>query len=206
MHNSTMSQLRLEVSGQPRDVGPVRALLSASTSLYVGDGVLSRCGNSRFVDLVKPQLPRHKGKSTFPEDHPLSVGMRGRASGCMGKSDIVFGIGTSLSGSFGSSVPPGKTIVLCNIGEYDLNLFHRTKYAVVGDAKLVLRQLIDEVKKQAGAEGRRSNKKLEEEIAQERRSCSSRSGDPNLGQMTSPSTPTGSSGFMMHPSTGRTRS
>jgi acetolactate synthase-1/2/3 large subunit len=160
----------------PRDVEvAVRALLNAKAPLlYVGDGVLQAdaCGELKeFVDLVQaPVATSIKGKSAFPEDHPLSVGMRGRALWlCMGKSDLVFGIGTSLSGSFGSSVPPGKTIVLCNIGEYDLNLFHRTKYAVVGDAKLVLRQLIDEVKKQAGAEGRRRNKKLEEEIAQEKK-------------------------------------
>jgi acetolactate synthase-1/2/3 large subunit len=141
--------------------------------LYVGDGVLQAdaCKELKeFVELVQaPVATSMKGKSAFPEDHPLSVGMRGRALWlCMGRADLVFGIGTSMSGSFGAPVPPGKTIVICNIGEYDVNLFQRATHAVIGDAKLVLRQLIDEVKKQTGGEGRRRNEELENEIAREK--------------------------------------
>jgi len=159
----------------PRDVEvAVRALLDAKAPLlYVGDGVMQAdaCEELReFVELVQaPVATSIKGKSAFPEDHPLSVGMRGRALWmCMGRADLVFGIGTSLSGSFGAPVPPGKTIILCNIGEYDVNLFHKVKHAVIGDAKLVLRQLIEEVKRQTNGEGRRRNEELEEEVAREK--------------------------------------
>lgn len=159
----------------PRDVEvAVRALLNAKAPLlYIGDGVLQAdaCEDLKeFAELVQvPVATSIKGKSSFPENHPLSVGMRGRALWmCMGRADLVFGIGTSLSGSFGAPVPPGKTIVLCNIGEYDVNLFHTVKHAVIGDAKLVLRQLIDEVKKQTKGTGRKRNEKLENEIAKEK--------------------------------------
>lgn len=159
----------------PRDVEvAIRALLNAKAPLlYVGDGVLKAdaCEDLKeFVELVQvPVATSIKGKSAFPEDHPLSVGMRGRALWlCMGRADLVFGVGTSMSGSFGAPVPPGKTIVICNIGEYDVNLFHRAKYAVIGDAKLVLRQLIEEVKKQTGGEGRKRNGELENDIAREK--------------------------------------
>ena len=161
--------------GNPRDIEiAVRAILNAKAPvLYVGDGVLQAdaAGELReFVELIQaPVITSIKGKSAFPENHPLSVGMRGRALWmCMGRADLVFGIGTSLSGAFGPPVPPGKTIVLCNIGEYDINLYHRVKHAVIGDAKLVLRQLIEEVKKQTNGTGRRRNEELENEIAREK--------------------------------------
>jgi len=159
----------------PRDVEvAVRALLNAKAPLlYVGDGVLQAdaCEELKeFVGLVQaPVATSIKGKSAFPENHPLSVGMRGRALWlCMGRADLVFGIGTSMSGAFSASVPDGKNVIICNIGEYDVNLFQRAKHAVIGDAKLVLRQLIEEVKKQTNGSGRRRNEALEAEIAREK--------------------------------------
>jgi acetolactate synthase-1/2/3 large subunit len=85
---------------------------------------------------------------------------------CLGKADLVFGIGTSLSGAFGPPIPPNIPIILCNIGEYDVNLYHRVSHVVIGDAKLVLRQLIEEVKKRI--HGERRNEKLEKAIAKEK--------------------------------------
>jgi thiamine pyrophosphate-dependent acetolactate synthase large subunit-like protein len=159
----------------PHDVEvAVRALLNAKAPLlYVGDGVLQADGCEELKEFVEvtqvPVATSIKGKSAFPENHPLSIGMRGRALWmCMGRADLVFGIGTSLSGSFSAPVPPGKTIILSNIGEYDLNLFHRVKHAVIGDAKLVLKQLTEEVKKQTGGSGRGRNEELEREIAKEK--------------------------------------
>ncbi len=161
--------------GNPRDVEvAVRALLNAKMPLlYVGDGILQADAADELKQLVEliqiPVCTSMKGKSAFPENHPLSVGMRGRAFWmCMGRSDLVFGIGTSLSGSFGPSVPSGKTIVLCNVGEYDVNLYHKVKHAVIGDAKLVILQLIEEVKKQTSGMGRRRNMELEKEISREK--------------------------------------
>lgn len=159
--------------GNPRDIElAVRAILNAKAPvLYVGDGVLQADAAQElfeFVGLVQaPVITSIKGKSAFPEDHPLSVGMRGRALWmCLGRADLVFGIGTSLSGICGPPVPPGIPLVLCNIGEYDVNLYHRVNHVVIGDAKLVLRQLIEEVKKQT--HGQRRNEQLEKEIAKEK--------------------------------------
>ncbi len=159
----------------PRDVEvAVRALLNSEKPvLYVGDGVLQADATEKlreFVELIQiPVITSIKGKSAFPENHPLSVGMRGRALWLsMSRADLVFGIGTSMSGAFGPPVPPGKTIILNNIGEYDVNLFHRVNHAVIGDAKLVLSQLIEEVKRQTGGNGRRRNEVLENEIAKEK--------------------------------------
>ncbi len=161
--------------GDPHDVEvAVRALLAAQHPvLYVGDGVLRADAAEElraFVDLVQaPVVTNLKGKSAFPENHPLSAGIRGRAVWlCMGRADLVFGIGTSLSEAHGTPVPPGAKIVLCNIGEYDVNLYRRAHHVVIGDAKLVLRQLAAEVQRQTGGAGVRRNEALEAEIAQEK--------------------------------------
>ncbi|MCJ7633749.1 thiamine pyrophosphate-binding protein, partial [Candidatus Bathyarchaeota archaeon] len=110
--------------GNPRDVEvAVRALLNAKMPLlYIGDGILQADAAEELRQLVEliqtPVGTSMKGKSAFPENHPLSVGMRGRAFWmCMGRADLVLGIGTSLSGSFGPPVSSGKTIILCNVGE-----------------------------------------------------------------------------------------
>lgn len=159
----------------PRDVEiAIRALLGAKAPVfYVGDGVLRANAAEELKEFVElagvPVLTSIKGKSVFPENHPLSLGMRGRAVWmCLGRADLVFGIGTSLSGAFGTPVPPGKEIILCNIGEYDVNLYHRAKHVVLGDAKLVLRQLIDEVRKQTNGYGRSRDEVLESEIVKEK--------------------------------------
>jgi thiamine pyrophosphate-dependent acetolactate synthase large subunit-like protein len=161
--------------GNPHDVEvAVRALLNAKAPVfYVGDGVLQADACEELMELVNlvkvPVITSIKGKSAFPENNPLSVGMRGRALWrCMGKADLVFGIGTSMSGAFGPPVPSGKDIIICNIGEHDVNLYHRVKHAVIGDAKLVLRQLIDEVLRQTNGSGCKKNLKVENEIAREK--------------------------------------
>ena len=159
----------------PRDVEvAVRALLNAKVPVfYVGDGVLQADACEELKELVNlvqvPVITSMKGKSAFPENHPLSLGMRGRALWlCLGRADLVFGLGTSMSGAFGPPVPAGKNIIICNIGEYDVNLYHPVNHAVIGDSKLVMRQLIEEVKKQTNGAGVRKNEELEKEIAQEK--------------------------------------
>src|SRR5204862_206559 len=60
----------------------VRTLLGAKDPLlYVGEGVLYAGATSellKFAELAQvPVLTTLKGKSAFPENHPLSVGCRG---------------------------------------------------------------------------------------------------------------------------------
>ena len=78
---------------------------------------------------------------------------------------MVFGIGCSFTTNLASiAVPTGKTLVQCTVDEKDLNKEHQIQQAVVGDAKLVIRQLIDEVKKQAGSNGREDTQDVRAEI------------------------------------------
>ncbi|MFQ6052706.1 MAG: thiamine pyrophosphate-dependent enzyme, partial [Candidatus Bathyarchaeia archaeon] len=147
--------------GDPRDVEvAVRALLAARRPIiYAGQGVFhaDACDELlEFAELVQtPVLTTLKAKSAFPEDHPLSLGVRGvPAEMFLRGSDLIFAVGSSLSpGRFSHHIPgaSGKVIVQCTIDEMDINRNYRVDHAVVGDAKLVLGQLTAEAKERAGS-------------------------------------------------------
>ena len=149
----------------PDDVkAAVTALLAAKDPLiYAGEGVYYADATAellQFAELVQaPVLTTLKAKGTFPENHPLSVGVRGsHAAHFLNKCDVLFSIGSSLfPNRFSHAVPAPekKTIVQCTVDMLDINRSFETKHAVIGDAKLTLQALIAEVSKQAG--GARKN-------------------------------------------------
>ena len=163
-------------AGDPQDVADVvKMLLAAKTPVFhVGQGVLDcEAWNElrEFAELVNaPVMTITTGKSAFPEDHPLALGNGGStATGMVDhflkKADLVFGIGSSFYVSLvGSPVPQGKVMVQCTQDERDLNNEYPLDGAVLGDVKLVLQQLIAEVKKQAGANGRKGNAAVANEV------------------------------------------
>jgi acetolactate synthase-1/2/3 large subunit len=72
------------------------------------------------------------------------------------KADLVLGVGTSFTRSpFIVPIPPGKTMVQITISEQDINKDYPIAQGIIGDAKPVLRQLIEEVRGQVGPNGRR---------------------------------------------------
>ena len=154
-------------AGDPRDVATVvRTLLRAKRPvIYAGQGVLYAEATPELVELAElldaPVMTTTLGKSGFPEDHYLSLGAGGnsgtKAVGVfLRKSDVVFGIGTSFQNTLASApVPLGKTIIQSTVDDADLNGEYPLDDIIIGDAKLVLQQLIDEVNKQAGGNGRR---------------------------------------------------
>ena len=163
-------------AGDADDVAAaVRALMAAQNPLiYAGQGVLWAEASSELVELAEltntPVMTTNTGKSAFPENHALSVGtgagtMTKMAREFLDKADLVFGIGCSFTTNLASvGIPRGKTLVQCTVDVKDLNKEEQIHHAVVGDAKLVIQQLIDEVKKQAGPDGRRGDGSVEAEI------------------------------------------
>ena len=65
-------------------------------------------------------------------------------------------------------MPAGKTIIQSTIDEKDLNGEYALEEMIVGDARLVLGQLIEEVKDRLGPEGRRGDESVAAEIRQVR--------------------------------------
>jgi acetolactate synthase-1/2/3 large subunit len=144
----------------PDDVkAAVKALLAAKKPLlYAGEGVFrsDACAELlQFVELAQiPVVTTLKAKSAFPENHPLSVGVRGEpAEFFLTECDLLFGLGSSLSPNrFSHAIPNAgdKTIIQATIDHLDINKSYRVKGALIGDCKLVLRQLIEEYSRQTG--------------------------------------------------------
>ena len=163
-------------AGDPQDVAAaVKALLGANAPvLHVGQGVLdSEAWDElrEFAELVQaPVMTITTGKSAFPEDHPLSIGNGGStATGMVDhflrKADLVFGIGSTFYESLMvTPVPTGKVMVQCTADERDFSNEHALDYAVLGDVRLVLQQLVEEVKRQVGPSGRRGDDAAAREI------------------------------------------
>lgn len=121
--------------------------------LFVGEGVLYSNATQELKSFAEkanlPVVTTLKAKGVFPEDHPLSVGVRGdHVLHYMNEADLVFSVGASISpGRFGHGIPDAtnKKIIQCNIDEHDINRMYPTEHAVIGDARATLQSLVDEL-------------------------------------------------------------
>jgi acetolactate synthase-1/2/3 large subunit len=163
--------------GDPADVREaVRLLLGARAPVIMaGQGVLYAEAWAELRALAEllqvPVLTTLNGKSAFPEDHPLALGAGGGVSQpktvdhFLRKADLVLGLGTSFTrSSFIVPIPAGKTLVQVTIDESDVNKDYPIAHAVIGDARAVLGQLLDEVKAQAASPGGRGGESVAREI------------------------------------------
>ena len=156
----------------PDDVrSAVRTLLAAKDPLfYVGEGVLYADATAELLQLAElaqvPVLTTLKAKGASPENHPLSVGVRGSlAEHFLKKADVLFSIGSSLfPNRFSHAIPDAdkKTIVQCTVDTLDINRSYETRNAVIGDAKLTVAALAGELSAKTG--GARKRPEVLEEI------------------------------------------
>lgn len=149
-------------AGDPADVANAAKLLREAKKpiFYVGQGVVWGEGAPELLELAElvgvPVMTTTMAKGVFPEDHALALGIGGNeitgmVDHFLREADLVFCLGASLMVSLAATpIPTGKTIVHCTADAGDLSTEHRTPHAVIGDIKLVLRQLIDEIERQGG--------------------------------------------------------
>jgi len=124
-----------------------------------------------FAELVQaPVMTTLQGKSAFPEDHPLSLGSGGAAgprpvAQWLAESDLIFGAGSGLAiSSYDAPIPKGKVAVQLTVDARDFNRDYATEYLLMGDAKLVLRQMIEEAERQLGKDGRKGDDRVAREL------------------------------------------
>ncbi len=156
----------------PKDVkAAAKAIVKAQTPLlYVGEGIFYSDAVEELKQLAEkaqiPVLTTLKGKSAFPENHPLSVGVRGElAIHFLERSDLILAVGCSLArGHFRHRIPgaDAKTIIHCTVDERDVNRTYETAHALIGDAKLTLQALIEEIGDKSS--GSKENRSLLDEI------------------------------------------
>jgi len=157
----------------------VGALLNAKTPvIWAGQGVLFSEATdelTEFAELTQvPVITSLPGKSAINENHPLALGSGGLTHSRMlwdrlQESDVVFAIGSSLTSIFTNTpIPADKFIIQGTIDPVDLGRDRPVDIPLLGDAKLTLRDMIDEVKGRIGETGRPVDTALQERIAQDR--------------------------------------
>ncbi len=147
----------------PSDVSRAAAALLAAERpvIQAGQGVLYAEATDDLVELAEflqaPVMTTLPGKSAFPENHPLAIGAGGPSTTAMVNkylhgADTVFGVGASLTKSFFAvPIEDNKTFIHLTNDEDAIGREYKCHYPMLGDAKLVLRQLLDALKDIAGA-------------------------------------------------------
>lgn len=145
-------------SSDPADIeDTVQVLLGARRPVLVaGQGVLYAGASSELQTLAEllhaPVMTTLNGKSAFPEDHPLALGAGGRSRPAtvdhfLNLADLVLGIGTSFTRSeYITRMPDGVRTGQITDNATDFGKCTVTSFGCLGDAKLVLGQIIDLLK------------------------------------------------------------
>ena len=160
----------------PQEVKEVADVLLKAKRLVVhaGQGVMYAEATDELEELAEllqaPVMTTMPGKSGFPENHPLALGASAvsttkQISHFLQEADVVFGVGCSFTRtSYGKTIPPGKVMVHSTNNPADVNKDYKADYGLIGDAKLVLRGLIDEIKAQTNGAGNRGDGTVAEEV------------------------------------------
>jgi len=154
---------RTRSAGDARDIDDAaKMLIEAKNPIIIaGQGVLYAEASAELLALAElldiPVMTTTDGKSAFPEDHALALGSGGVVYTGHGRhflfeSDVIFAIGTSLTRHNISTpiIPSGKRIVHCTNDARDLYKANDTAIPILGDAKLVLAQLVEAAKERIG--------------------------------------------------------
>ena len=162
--------------GDPDNVRElIAAILKAELPVInAGQGVLYSESSEELIEFVEltgiPVMTTLAGKSSFPETHQLSLGTGGVSSTLMvnhfrTNSDLIIGIGTSFTKSnFNAPMPSNVALAQITDCADHINKDWKISLGCVGDAKLILRQMIEEYKKQNGIKPLSNSEKVSELI------------------------------------------
>jgi acetolactate synthase-1/2/3 large subunit len=138
----------------PGDVDRAAAALIEAKRpvIMAGAGVLYAEASEELKRLAElldaPVMTTTGGKSSFPEDHELSLGAAGLTSSdpalnFLKEADLVFAVGASLTrgSTVTANIPPGKILVHATNDPRDIGKSYFVEHPLLGDAKLVLGQL-----------------------------------------------------------------
>jgi acetolactate synthase I/II/III large subunit len=149
---------------EPERVREAAAVLAkaAKPLIVAGGGVVCSQAQRELVELAeKLQIPvatSLNGKGIILDTHPLSVGVTGTysrecANRAVAEADLVFFVGSPAGGMVTSNwalIRPGTDVMQLDIEGTELGRNYPNKVALLGDAKVTLRHLIDAVKPAEG--------------------------------------------------------
>ena len=160
----TAGYLNIADSVAPQnEVERVARLLAEAKSpvLVAGNGIHLSKAHAELQELAEtlamPVATSYKGKSALAETHPLSVGMMGvfgqaTANAVVGEADVVLVVGAKLTpqDTLGENPnmfdPKRQKIVQIDIEPRNAGWTFPIEVGLIGDAKGILRQLIDTAK------------------------------------------------------------
>src|SRR5487761_257023 len=153
--------------GDARDIDEAAKMLldAACPMILAGRSVFYAEATDELRQLAEllqaPVMTTFDGKSAFPEDHALSLGpgggsFTGHGRHFLHKSDLVLAVGSSLTrhGVTTPVIPSGKKYIHATNDARDLYKSSAIDVPILGDAKLVLAQLVEAVRDRLGARAR----------------------------------------------------
>ncbi len=172
-HSPRLVRQRPELS----DIREAVEILKAAKQpmIWSGAGVLFSGATDTLRELAEltamPVFCTMPGKSSFDERHPLALGAGSgtttlAAHRWLVESDVLLALGTSLTRSpYAQAIRPGKKIIHNSINADDINKNEASEVALIGDTKLCIEALIEEIKAQTGGRGFGDRKKSEGHVA-----------------------------------------
>jgi thiamine pyrophosphate-dependent acetolactate synthase large subunit-like protein len=148
-------------SADPEDVAETLRMLARASRpvILAGQGVLYAGATDELVAFAEhtgiPVATTLNGKSAFPEDHPLALGTAARTrpetiDRFLGEADVVLGVGTSFTRSlYIAPLPESATLGQIVADPRDLGTGYDIAFGCVGDARVVLRQMLDRLDAEA---------------------------------------------------------
>jgi acetolactate synthase I/II/III large subunit len=153
-----------------------KALISAQKPVLIaGNGVRIAQAYDQLRRLAEaaglPVVTTAAGKGCFAETHPLALGVFGTfgtpaANACVGEADLVVVAGSKLSPSDTAWEnralldPTRQTFVQIDIEPRNASWNYPAEHVLVGDAAIVLNQLLEEVRSRAGAHPREAARRV----------------------------------------------
>jgi thiamine pyrophosphate-dependent acetolactate synthase large subunit-like protein len=163
----------------------VRMLRAAERPMiWAGQGVLYAEASAELEEVAEllgaPVMTTLLGKSAFRETHPLALGTGSYSrptlvTDYLTRADVIFAVGAGLTRTiFAPVIPPGKQIIHATVEPRDVNKDYPADVPLLGDARLVLRQVIDEMRRQTGGSRHEFRQAVEAHLASLRQTWKAR--------------------------------
>ncbi len=156
-------------------------LKSQRPLILAGAGVLSSEATPELITLAErlgiPVMTTLAGKSAFPENHPLALGLGGvpkaryntkQAAHFADRADLVLALGAGFSqyATRGfSPLLPGVKLIQVNVDPFEFNKIYMTDVAVLGDAKLSIQDLLEALGSKKRNDFWGGSERMQQEIA-----------------------------------------
>ena len=145
--------------GHPKQIRAAIELIESAERpvLYVGGGVINAGASAELAEFAvavnAPVVTTLMARGAFPDDHPLALGMPGMhgtypATTAIQNADLLVSLGARfddrVTGRVDAFAPHAKVIHV-DVDPAEIGKVRNAEVPIVGDARLVLRALIDRV-------------------------------------------------------------